>query len=67
VEGFDVDRRRRARRGPGFRPEHPGSSFEKQRLPGRDLVRVDIELLRQLGQRLLALDGGYGGSWVTTV
>ena len=26
------------------------------RLPGRDLVRVDVELLRQLGQRLLTLD-----------
>src|SRR3954453_18504536 len=57
MEGFDVDRWR-ARLGPGFRPEHPGSSFEKQRLPGRDLVRVDVELLRQLGQRLLALEGG---------
>src|SRR3954447_11368387 len=56
VEGFDVDRRR-APLGL-FRPEHPGSPFEEQRLPGRDLVRTDVELLRQLGQRLLALDGG---------
>src|SRR3954451_16197668 len=57
MEGFDVDRWC-ARLGPGFRPEHPGSSFEKQPLPGRDLVRVDVELLRQFGQHLLALDGG---------
>src|SRR3954447_12661766 len=56
VEGFDVDRRRTPL---GlFRPEHPGSPFEERRLPGRDLVRMDVELLRQLGQRLLALDGG---------
>ena len=26
------------------------------RFPDRDLVRVDVELLRQLGQRLLSLD-----------
>ena len=41
-------------------PEYPGRAFEKLRLPLRDLVGVDIELLRQLGQRLLALDRGQG-------
>jgi hypothetical protein len=36
--------------------EDTGRAFEKLPLPLRDLVGVDIELLRQLGQRLLALD-----------
>src|SRR4051812_6241359 len=40
----------------GCRLESPGSSFQQQRLPSRDLVRMNIELLRQFGQRLLALD-----------
>ena len=39
----------------GFRTEHPGGSVQELSLPGRDLVRVHVELLRQLGQRLLAL------------
>ena len=38
--------------------KNPGSPFEKLRSPGRDLVRMDIELLGQFGQRLLALDSG---------
>src|SRR3954454_13298920 len=42
----------------GSCPEHPGSPLEEQRLPGCDLVRMHVELLRQLGQRLLALNGG---------
>src|SRR4051794_37244489 len=57
MERFDVDGRY-TWLGLGCRPEYRGSSFEQQRLPGRDLVRMDIELLRQFGQRLLALDGG---------
>src|SRR3954454_1704255 len=57
MECFDVDCRY-TWLGLGCRPEYPGSPFEQQRLPGRDLVRMDIELLRQFGQRLLALDGG---------
>src|SRR4051812_14019058 len=57
MERFDVDCRY-TWLGLGCRPEYRGSSFEQQRLPGRDLVRMDVELLRQLGQRLLALDGG---------
>src|SRR4051794_20028019 len=57
MERFDVDGRY-TWLGLGCRPEYRGSSFEQQRLPGRDLVRMDIELLRKLGQHLLALDGG---------
>src|SRR5450631_2732253 len=37
-------------------PKTPGSPFEKLRSPGRDLVRMDIELFGQFGQRLLTLD-----------
>jgi hypothetical protein len=33
-------------------------SISMLRFPGRDLVGMDIEDLRQFGQRLLALDGG---------
>src|SRR5215204_7581971 len=57
MERFDVDCRCTRLR-LGCRPEYPGSPFEQQRLPGRDLVRMDVELLRQFGQRLLAFDGG---------
>src|SRR5436190_778705 len=35
----------------------PDSPVEKLRLPLRDLVGMNVELLCQLGQRLLALDG----------
>ena len=34
-------------------PGNTGRAFEKLTLPLRDLIRVDIELLRQFGQRLL--------------
>src|SRR4051812_49203218 len=57
MERFDVDCRY-TWLGLGCRPEYRGSPFEQQRLPGRDLVRMNVELLRQFGQRLLALDGG---------
>jgi hypothetical protein len=40
-----------------IRPEHPGSPLQKLTAPDRDLVRVSVKLLRQLGQRLLALYG----------
>ena len=36
--------------------ENTGRAFEKLTLPLRDLIGVDIELLRQLGQRPLALN-----------
>src|SRR6202162_496154 len=39
----------------GFSPEYPGRPSQKLRLPLRDLIGVNVELLRQLGQRLLAL------------
>jgi hypothetical protein len=39
------------------RPEHPGSPFLKLRLPLRDLVGVNVEVLRQLSHRVLAPDG----------
>jgi len=32
--------------------------FQQLRLPVRNLVRMDIELLCQLGRRLVALQGG---------
>jgi hypothetical protein len=42
----------------GVGAEKPGRPFEQLRFPGRDLVRMHVESLRQLGQRLLALQGG---------
>ena len=41
-------------------PEDPGRAFKKLALPLRDLVGVNIELLRLFGQRLFALQGGQG-------
>jgi hypothetical protein len=38
-------------------PEYPGSAVQELRRPGRDLVRVYVELLRQLGERPLAPHG----------
>ena len=39
--------------------EEEGGSFEKLILPRRNLVRVDVELLSQLRQCPLALDGSH--------
>ena len=39
------------------RPNTPAAAFQKLRPPLGDLVRVDIEALREFRQRLLALDG----------
>src|ERR1700750_2989069 len=46
--------------GPGAcrRPEHPGSPFLKLQFPPRDLVGVNVEMLSQLGYRVLAPNGG---------
>ena len=55
MQRFHVDGRCRLR--PGRGPEHPGSPVKKLGLPGRDLVGMDIELLGQLGQGLLASQG----------
>ena len=38
--------------------ENAGRAFKKLTFPCRDLVRVNVELLRQCGQRLVAFDGG---------
>src|SRR4051794_31401331 len=43
-----------------LRTEHPGRPLQELSLPGRDLVGMNIELLRQLSQRLLALHGSQG-------
>lgn len=47
-------RRRRGRLQFRLGTERPGSSLEELGLLGRDLVRVNVELLGQFGQRLLA-------------
>src|SRR4051794_4230234 len=41
-----------------LRAKQPGCPVEQLRLPLGDLVGMNVELLCQLGQRLLALDGG---------
>jgi hypothetical protein len=48
---------RRGRAGSRLATEHPGSSLQELGLPGRDLVRVHVELLGQFGQRLLTFHG----------
>src|SRR4051812_43501017 len=40
-----------------LRPEHPSRPLQELSLPGHDLVGMDIELLGQFGQRLLAPHG----------
>jgi hypothetical protein len=40
-----------------IRPENPGSAFEQLAAPDCDLVRVNVKLLGQVSQRLLALYG----------
>jgi hypothetical protein len=57
VKGFQVDGRRGGI-GTSFGPEYPGSPFEQLRLPLGDLIWMDIELLGQFSQRLLALGRG---------
>ena len=57
MQGLHVDGRSRI----GFRgfAEHPGRAIKKLIAPLLDLVRVDVELLRQLDQGLLAFDRSY--------
>src|SRR4051812_34313796 len=43
-----------------LRTEHPGSALQELSLPGRDLVGMNVKLLRQLSQRLLAPYGSQG-------
>ncbi len=40
--------------------KHPGRAFEELRFPLGDLIGVDVEVLRQLGERLLPLQSGQG-------
>ena len=47
---------RRCRRRAAARPEHVRRAAFELRLPARDLVRVDVELLRHLRNRPLTLD-----------
>ena len=58
AKGLQIDQRRPAL--DSTMPENAGRPLEKLTLPLRDLIGVDIELLRQLGQRLLPLDRGQG-------
>jgi hypothetical protein len=56
VKELQIDRRRRR-----FRlvaSENARRAFEKLTTPLRDLVRMDVKLLRKFGQGLLALDRG---------
>src|SRR3954454_15671392 len=43
-----------------LRPQHPGRPLQELSLPGRDLVGMNVKLLRQLSQRLLAPYGSQG-------
>src|SRR4051794_33613092 len=43
-----------------LRAEHPGSPLQELSLPGRDLVGMNVKLLRQFGQRLLTPYGSQG-------
>ena len=56
VKRLQIHRRCLGMRRP--RAEDARCAIEQLRFPGRDLVGMDIENLRQIGQRLLALDGG---------
>ena len=56
MQRLHVDRRLR-RLSVAVRAENPGSAFQQLPAPGRDLVRVNVKLLRQFGQRLLDLHG----------
>jgi len=52
-------------------PRAPGGTFRQLRLPGGDLVWVNVIKLRQFGQRLLPIQGiqghfGFEGRGVVT-
>ena len=44
--------------------KHPGCALKKLVAPLLDLVRMNVKILRQLDQGLLALDRGYSHSIV---
>src|SRR5215204_4640162 len=54
MERLHIDGRRSRFR---LRTEHPGGPLQELSLPGRDLVGMNIELLGQFSQRLLAPHG----------
>jgi hypothetical protein len=56
VQRLHVDRRRCCP--VAARPENIGSPALELRFTRRDLIGVNVELLRQLRQRSIALDGG---------
>jgi len=56
MQGSQIHRRRCV--GHGRTAEQPGGTFRQLRLPGRNLVGVDIIYLRRFGQGRLALQGG---------
>src|SRR3954463_15876738 len=43
-----------------LRAEHPSRPLQELSLPGRDLVGMNVKLLRQVGQRLLTPYGSQG-------
>ena len=45
---------------PAPRSENIGGAALKLRFPSRNLIGVDVEMLRQLSNRPIALDGGQG-------
>ena len=57
MQQLHVDHRR-GLSGSRARAENPGSAILQLCLPGDDLRRMHVKQLGQLGQRLLALDGG---------
>jgi hypothetical protein len=57
MKGFQIHGWRRGI-GTSLSPEYTGSPFEQLRLPLGDLIGMDVELLGQFGQCLLALDRG---------
>jgi hypothetical protein len=57
MKRLHVDRRQ-CRSAAAAGPKNIGSTFLKQGLPRSDLVRVDVKMLRKLGQRHLAFDSG---------
>src|SRR5467141_3856593 len=56
MQRLHIDGRRGRRHAP--RSENSGSSPLQLRLPCRNLIGVDVEMLRQLSYRPVALDGG---------
>jgi len=56
MQRLHIDRRRGRRS--AVRSKNSGSAILQLRLPRRDLIGVDVELLGKLSYRPVALDGG---------